>query len=148
MEVFRNRFDVIAEEMQTTLLKSGYSIILKEGGDASCALFSREGEVIAQAAGHPIHLGALIPAVHRILETFPPAEMAEDDAYIMNDPYDGGTHLPDVIIVVPIFHGSQLVALGCSLAHQQDFGGKAPGSMVTDATEIFQEGLILPLLKL
>ena len=144
LEVFSNRFDAIAQEMQTTLLKSAYSIILKEGADASCALFSIDGQAIAQAAAQPLHLAALIPAVNRILEEFPTTQMQEGDIYCMNDPYDGGTHIPDLIVVAPIFYEGKPVVLGCSLAHQQDFGGKTPGSMVTDATEIFQEGLILP----
>lgn len=148
LEVFRNRFDVIAQEMQTTMLKSGYSIILKEGADASSAFFSSEGDVIAQAASHPIHLAALLPAVRRTMEEFPPETMADGDVYCMNDPYDGGTHIPDLIVTVPIYYDGQLVALGVTLAHHQDFGGKAPGSMVTDATEIFQEGLIVPPIKL
>ena len=148
LEVFRNRLDVVAQEMQTTLLKSAYSIILKEGADASCALFSSTGDVISQAASQPIHLAALIPAVQRILKEYPPEVIAEGDVYLINDPYDGGTHIPDLIVAVPVFSASRLVALGCSLAHHQDFGGKTPGSMVTDATDIFQEGLVLPPLKL
>lgn len=148
LEVFRNRFDVIAKEMQNTLLRSSYSIILKEGADASCALFSAKGEIIAQAAAQPLHLAALVPAVARILREFPTTEIREGDVYCINDPYDGGTHIPDLIVVVPILHNGTPVALGCALAHQQDFGGKAPGSMVTDATEVFQEGLIIPPSKL
>jgi N-methylhydantoinase B len=148
LEVFRNRFDVIAKEMQSTLLRSAYSIILKEGADASCALFSARGEIIAQADAQPLHLAALVPAVQRILQEFPPSQIREGDVYCMNDPYDGGTHIPDLIVVVPVLHNGTPIALGCALAHQQDFGGKAPGSMVTDATEVFQEGLTIPPSKL
>jgi N-methylhydantoinase B len=144
LEVFRNRFEAIAEEMQHTLLRSAYSIILKEGGDCSCALFSASGEVVAQATSNPAHLSAFGPAVGRILARYPAAGMAPGDVFILNDPYDGGTHVPDVVVVVPVFHDGTVVALGCALGHQQDMGGKSPGSMPADATDIFQEGLVIP----
>ncbi|GIX49629.1 MAG: N-methylhydantoinase B [Candidatus Tectimicrobiota bacterium] len=147
LEVLRNKFDVIADEMEIALLRSAYSSIVKEGMDASAALFTLQGETIAQAASIPIHLGCLVPAVQRLLQAFPPESMQAGDAYIMNDPYDGGSHLPDVVIVVPIFYRGRPVALSATMAHHQDIGGKTPGSVPTDATEIFQEGLRLPPLK-
>ena len=147
LEVLRNKFDVIADEMEIVLLKSAYSSIVKEGLDASAALFTTQGETIAQAASIPIHLGSLVPAVQRILQEFPPATMAEGDVYIMNDPYDGGSHLPDIVIVVPIVDQGTTVALSTTMTHNQDVGGKTPGSVPTDATDIFQEGLRLPPLK-
>lgn len=147
LEVIRNRLDSIAEEMEITLLKSSYSSIVKEGLDASSALFTPEGECIAQATSIPVHLGTLIPAVRSILTTFSPAEIRAGDIYIMNDPYSGGTHLPDIVIVVPILHQGTVVALGCTMAHHQEIGGKTPGSVPTDATEIFQEGLVIPPLR-
>ena len=147
LEVLRNKFDVIADEMEITLLKSAYSSIVKEGLDASAALFTSRGETIAQAASIPIHLGSLVPAVARILEEFPPETMLDGDVYIMNDPYDGGSHLPDIVIVVPIIYQGATVALSTTMTHNQDVGGKTPGSVPTDATEIFQEGLRLPPLK-
>ena len=104
LEVLRNKFDVIADEMEIALLKSAYSSIVKEGMDASAALFTTGGETIAQAASIPIHLGSLVPAVQRIVQAFPAETMAEGDVYIMNDPYDGGSHLPGIIIVVPILY--------------------------------------------
>jgi len=147
LEVLRNKFDVIADEMEIALLKSAYSSIVKEGMDASAALFTAYGETIAQAASIPIHLGSLVPAVQRILQEFPPDSMAEGDVCIMNDPYDGGSHLPDIVIVVPIIYQGTTVALSTTMTHNQDVGGKTPGSVPTDATEIFQEGLRLPPLK-
>ena len=147
LEVLRNKFDVIADEMEITLLKSVYSSIVKEGMDASAALFTTGGETIAQAASIPIHLGSLVPAVQRILQEFPAEAMAEGDVYIMNDPYDGGSHLPDIVIVVPILYQGRPVGLSTTMSHNQDVGGKTPGSVPTDATEIFQEGLRLPPLK-
>lgn len=147
LEVLRNKFDVIADEMEITLLKSAYSSIVKEGLDASAALFTTDGDTIAQAASIPIHLGSLVPAVKRILEEFPPESMLEGDVYIMNDPYDGGSHLPDIVIAAPIIYQGAAVALSTTMTHNQDVGGKTPGSVPTDATEIFQEGLRLPPLK-
>src|SRR5215470_11656512 len=119
LEVLRNRLDAIADEMELTLLKSAASPIVKEGLDASAALFNARGETIAQAAAIPIHLGALQFAAQRIVRAFPPERMREGDAFLLNDPYDGGTHQPDV-------------------------GGRTPGSVPTDATELYQEGVIIP----
>lgn len=148
LEVIRHRLKSIADEMEMTLLKSAYSSIIKEGLDASTAIFDTNGETIAQGNSIPIHLGSLVPATRSILDEFPPPTMKEGDAYILNNPYQGGTHLPDVTIIVPVFHEGEPVALGCTIAHHQDMGGKTPGSVPPDATEIFQEGLILPPLKL
>jgi N-methylhydantoinase B len=148
LEVIRNRLDTVAEEMEETLLRSAYSIILKEGADASSAIFTPAGDVIAQSTSHPLHLGALLPAVRRILQKYPVNSMQPGDVYCLNDPYDGGTHLPDLIVVVPGFFGDEVVVLAAALAHHQDFGGMAPGSMTISATEHFQEGLILGPLKL
>ncbi len=144
LEVLRNKFDVIADEMELALLRASFSPIVKEGYDASAALFTTDGQVIAQAAAIPIHLGCLIPTVQRIVEVFPVETMAEGDAYIMNDPYDGGTHLPDTTIVQPIIFQGRTRALAATMTHNQDVGGKAPGSIPTDATEIFQEGICIP----
>jgi N-methylhydantoinase B len=115
--------------------------------DASAAPFTTGGETIAQAASIPIHLGSLVPAVQRILHEFPAQTMAEGDVYIMNDPYDGGSHLPDIVIVVPILYQGRTVALSTTISHNQDVAGKTPGSVPTDATDIFQKGLRLPPLK-
>jgi N-methylhydantoinase B len=147
-EVIRNRLTTIAAEMQTTLLRSAYSVILKEGEDCSAALFNQRGEIIAQSCALPQHMGAFIPALRRIIDAFGVDEMCEGDVYVMNDPHDGGTHLPDLIVAIPVFFERELVGFSVDLAHQEDFGGKVPGSMPADSTEIYQEGLIVPPLKL
>ena len=144
LEVLRNRLDTIADEMELTLLKSAASPIVKEGLDASAALFSVRGETIAQAAAIPIHLGALEFAAKRLVRAFPPARMAEGDVFLLNDPYDGGTHLPDITVAVPVCADGQAVALSCTMCHHQDVGGRTPGSVPTDATELYQEGVIIP----
>ncbi len=156
LEVIRSRLEVIAAEMQATLLKSAFSMIIKEAADASSALFDAQGRMLAQAAALPAHLGMLVPAVETIVRTFPPATMQPGDLYILNDPYNGGTHLPDICLMAPVFVSvpgpdgveQRLVALSGSLAHHQDVGGKAPGSTPPDAVDLYAEGLILPPLKL
>ena len=145
--VLRHKFDSIADEMESTLLRSAYSSIVKEAQDASAAIFDPTGRTIAQAVAIPAHLGMMVPAVESILKTFPPQEMAPDDVYLMNDPYDGGTHLPDITVVKPVFNDGDVIALGVTMAHHQEMGGKTPGSIPTDATEIYQEGLRLPPLQ-
>jgi len=144
LEVLRNRLDAIADEMELTLLKSAASPIVKEGLDASAALFNTHGETIAQAAAIPIHLGALQFAAQRLVRAFPPSLMRDGDAFLLNDPYDGGTHLPDITLAVPVFADGRAVALACTMCHHQDVGGRTPGSVPTDATELYQEGIIIP----
>ena len=148
LEVIRNRLETVADEMELTLLKSAASPIVKEGLDASAALFNVRGETIAQAAAIPIHLGCLELAARRIVQAFPPQAMAEGDAFLLNDPYDGGTHLPDITLAVPVVASGRVVALACTMCHHQDVGGRTPGSVPTDATEIYQEGLIIPPTRL
>lgn len=147
IEVIRNRLDTIAEEMETVLLRSSCSPIVKEGLDASASLFTLEGNTLAQACAIPIHLGTLIPAVAAILEKFPVAQMSEGDIYTLNDPYHGGTHLPDFAIVMPVFSNGRPLALAATMTHHQDVGGKTAGSVPTDSTEIWQEGLRVPPLQ-
>jgi N-methylhydantoinase B len=148
LEVVRSRLETIADEMELTLLRSAASPIVKEGLDASAALFNVRGETIAQAAAIPIHLGCLELAARRIVEAFPPGTMAEGDAFLLNDPYDGGTHLPDITLAVPVVADGRVVALACTMCHHQDVGGRTPGSVPTNATELYQEGLIIPPTRL
>jgi N-methylhydantoinase B len=148
LEVVRNKLDGIAEEMQQTLLRSSFSPIVKEGLDASAALFTLEGETLAQACAIPVHLGTLIPVIAKVMEIFPVERMKPGDAYLMNDPYLGGTHLPDIAVIRPIFADERPVALSATMTHHQDVGGMSPGSVPTNATEIFQEGLRIPPLLL
>jgi N-methylhydantoinase B len=148
VEVVRNKLDGIANEMELTLLKSSFSPIVKEGLDASASLFTLEGETLAQAVAIPIHLATLIPCIARILGEFPLERMCEGDIYCMNDPYLGGTHLPDIAVVMPVFVGGRPLAFAATMTHHQDVGGMAPGSVPTNASEVFQEGIRLPPLKL
>ena len=147
MEVLRHTFEGIANEMQSTLLRSSFSPIVKEGLDASSGLFTADGQTLAQACAIPIHLATLIPVVRKMIETFPPDTMHPDDTYLLNDPYTGGTHLPDIALIQPIFTGGKLIAFSAAMTHHQDMGGLSAGSVPTNATEIFQEGLRIPPLK-
>jgi N-methylhydantoinase B len=147
LEVLRHRLDCIADEMETTLLKSSCSPIVKEGLDASASIFTLDGTTLAQACAIPIHLGTLIPAVGEIIRTFPVARMQPGDVYILNDPYCGGTHLPDFAVVMPVYAGGRPIALAATMTHHQDVGGKTAGSVPTDSTEIFQEGLRIPAVQ-
>lgn len=147
LEVLRHRLDGIANEMQVTLMHASFSSIVKEGEDCSSAVFSVGGEPISLALAHPLHLSTMIPALGAILEDFPSSGMCDGDLYMMNEPYRGGTHLPDILIVQPIFSDGRLIAFSVSLTHHQDVGGISPGSIPPNATDIFQEGLRLPPLK-
>src|SRR5579872_294673 len=148
VEVVRHKLEGIANEMQSTLLRSSFSPIVKEGLDASASLFTPDGTTLAQSCSIPIHLATLIPAVAAVLETYPLDTMAEGDAYVLNDPYAGGTHLPDIAVIAPVFHDGKVIALSGAMTHHQDVGGMSAGSVPTNATEIYQEGLRIPPLKL
>jgi N-methylhydantoinase B len=148
VEVVRHKLDGIANEMEETLLRSSFSPVVKEGLDASASLFTLQGETLSQACAIPIHLATLIPIVETMLREFPVETMREGDIYVMNDPYLGGTHLPDIALVMPVFARGRPIALSAAMTHHQDVGGMTPGSVPTDATEIYQEGLRIPPLKL
>lgn len=147
IEVTRHKLEGIANEMQSTLLRSSFSPIVKEGLDASAGLFTADGQTLAQACAIPIHLATLIPVMKKIIETFPPDTMHPGDTFLLNDPYAGGTHLPDIAIIQPIIHRGQIIAFSAAMTHHQDMGGMSAGSVPTNATEIYQEGLRLPPLK-
>ncbi|MBI3967280.1 MAG: hydantoinase B/oxoprolinase family protein [Chloroflexi bacterium] len=148
LEVVRNRLSTIADEMEISLIRAAYSPIVKEGSDASSALFNRHGEMIAQAVSIPAHLGCLGPALEAIVASHPVERMRPGDVYVLNDPYQGGSHLPDIILVMPVFVGPELVGFTTTMCHHQEVGGMVPGSLPPNATDVFQEGLRLPPLKL
>ena len=144
LEIFKHMFAAIPEEMGAVLQKSSYSPNIKERRDFSCALFDAEGNMIAQAAHIPVHLGAMPLSVQQSIQTLP---LNPGDIMILNDPYRGGTHLPDITLVSPIFVEGALFGFAANRAHHADVGGMTPGSMPI-ARELFQEGLILPPIKL
>jgi N-methylhydantoinase B len=144
LEIIRNRLEVIADSMQHTLLRSAVSVILKEGEDGSSGLFRPNGDTIAQACACPIHLTVMPEAIRAITAWFPPDQMLSDDAYIVNDPYNGGTHLPDILMAVPVLVDGRVAAFSVALGHQEDIGGIDPGSMSANGRELYQEGLVIP----
>ncbi len=144
LELFKNIFISIAEEMGAVLGRTALSPNIKERKDFSCALFNREGETFAQGSHIPVHLGAMPLSVQASLRSL---DYHEGDLVILNDPYKGGTHLPDVTCISPLFVDGKLSFFVANRAHHSDIGGMTPGSMPL-ASEIYQEGLILPPLKL
>ena len=132
-----------AREMGVKLIRSAYSTILREASDGSAALLDRRGNVVAQAELIPMQLGPLGATFRPCAEVVPPDELEEGDFYINNSPFEGGQHLPDVFIFSPIFFEGALIGFSASVAHHLDLGGGAPG-MNPDATDVHQEGLIIP----
>ncbi|HLB96787.1 MAG TPA: hydantoinase B/oxoprolinase family protein [Acetobacteraceae bacterium] len=144
-EVVKNALTCAAEEMKIVLAKTAYSPLLKVAGDYSCGIFDTTGNMVAQGPDLPIHLGSMPDAVRAIVHAFPDA--APGDVFIHNDPYHGGSHLPDVNVVAPAFLGDTLLGFGCVRAHWPDIGSATPGSYGA-VTEIFGEGLRLPPVRL
>ena len=150
LEVFKNMFESVAEEMGVALQRTSYSPNIKERRDFSCAVFDPEGNMIAQAAHVPVHLGAMPASVRAALEVFPNS-LRPGDIVILNDPYLGGTHLPDITMVAPVYSGEkgnqQLAGFVSARGHHADVGGMTPGSLPL-STELYQEGTIIPPIKL
>ena len=139
-------FASVAEEMGGTLLRTAFSPNIKERRDFSCAVFDAAGALVAQAAHIPVHLGALPISMAAVLERHG-GEAREGDVFILNDPFAGGTHLPDITLVSPVFHQGAVAAWLATRAHHADVGGMTPGSLPL-STGIHQEGLRLPPLPL
>ncbi len=146
VEVIRGALVYAAEEMGIALKKSAYSPNIKERMDHSCALFDPERRLIAQAEHIPVHLGSMSFAVREGLNAYR-GKLGPGDMILLNDPYLSGTHLPDLTLIAPIYHGDLLIGYAANKAHHTDIGGKAPGSIAGDSTELFQEGLIIPPVK-
>lgn len=146
-EVLRNSLDAIADEMAYTIVRSARSTMIKDCMDYSASLCTAGGDLIAQAVNIPVMMcstpDALLPTIAKFK-----GDLAPGDCLILSDPYEGGSHLPDIFMFMPIFHEGRLVAFSSTCAHHVDVGGMAPGSASTEATEIFQEGLRIPIVKL
>src|SRR5947209_16313996 len=138
LELFRNLFEAAAEEMGITLQRVAFSANIKERRDFSCALFDASGELLAQAAHIPVHLGSMPASVAAVRERL--GALAEGDVAVVNDPFAGGTHLPDVTLVTPVFHEGELLGYSANRAHHADVGGASPGSM-TLSRHIDEEGV-------
>ncbi len=149
LELFRSALTAIAEEMGAVLTRSSYSPNIKERRDFSCAIFDHQGRLVAQAAHIPVHLGSMPDSVASALNTFD--HFAPGDIIALNDPFSGGSHLPDITMIAPVYvqaDGKQhLLGFAANRAHHADVGGMSPGSMPM-ASEIYQEGVIIPPIKL
>ena len=148
IEILSNALNAITEEIQLTLLRSAYSQVVKEAQDASCAIFTAEGRMVAQPVVVPGHLGSMRFMLQAVLQEFPAETLKPGDVFMNNDPYRGGSHLPDISVFRPVFHEGKLVAFTGCMIHYTDVGGMVPGSNPVKATELYQEGLIIPPVKL
>ena len=146
LEVLRNALEAAAQEMGAVLKKTAFSPNIKERMDASCAIFVAQAQLVAQAEHVPVHLGAMMQAVAPTLAHTGP--LAPGDVVLVNDPFVAGAHLPDVTVLAPVHLGEQLLGYVATRAHHSDIGGMEPGSMPGHSREIYQEGLVVPPVRL
>ena len=146
-ELFRNAISSIADEMALTVFRTTYSGVLKDNMDYSTAVFDASGSLVAQGLTLPAHLGSMPTGMKSFLETFK-GDINPGDVLALNDPFRGGMHLPDIFIFKPIFLDGELLAWAATICHHTDVGGRVPGSNASDSTEIYQEGLRIPPLKM
>ncbi|MDP6343999.1 MAG: hydantoinase B/oxoprolinase family protein [Alphaproteobacteria bacterium] len=149
MGVFSNRLLSITDEMGMTLVRSSFSTNIKERKDCSVGLFDHRGRLLAQAMHIPLHLGSLQGGVEAVLAAFEPDEIEPGDAFVCNDPYlAGGTHLPDISVVTPVFWQGELAYFTANIGHHTDVGGSVPGSSSHLARSIYEEGIRIPIVKI
>ena len=144
LSVLASALSGVAEEMGAVLIRGAYSSNIKERRDCSAGLFDERGKMVAQAEHIPVHLGAMPEAVKAVMDKNP----EPDDIFAINDPYSGGTHLPDITLVSPLAHEGEIIGYAVTRAHHSDVGGMSPGSMPSDSHEIYQEGIIIPPIRL
>lgn len=146
VEIIRASLEGIVQEMQNSLFRTGFSTIVRESQDASCAIISPDGAVIAQHVVLPLHIGAFPACCKAVLRTY--EDIEDGDAFIINHPYEGGSpHAPDLAVITPAFYEGELIGFCGSIAHKSDIGGPVPGSCSGQAKETFNEGLHLPALR-
>ena len=145
-ELFRNAISAIADEMALTIFRTAYSGVIKDNMDYSTAFADAEGRLVAQGLTVPGHLGSIPTALEAVMRRYG-SNIVPGDIFIMNDPFEGGMHLPDVFIIKPIFLRRKRLAFAATVCHQTDMGGRVAGSNASDSTEIYQEGLRIAPLK-
>ncbi len=150
LEIIQNSLQATADEMFASMKKTAMSSIIYEVLDMGTGIMDGQGRLASSGAGIPAFIGVLDKAVKVLVQKFDkPGDIEPGDVFATNDPYYGGvTHLNDIIVAMPVFAGDQLIAWTANIAHNSDVGGMAPGSLTGDATEIFQEGLRLPAIKI
>lgn len=141
------QLQALTDRMQALLMQRARSTIAREAGDCAAALFLPDGRLLAQAQWLPLLLGSLISATQAVLQRFPVGTMQPGDGFLLNDPWEGGSHLPDLTLVVPLLHQGRVLALAAASLHHQDVGGIAPGSVPPNATSLFEEGLRVPAVQ-
>jgi N-methylhydantoinase B len=147
LEVVKASLSGIVQEMQNSLFRTGFSTIVRESQDASCALMNAAGDVVAQHVVLPLHVGAFPACCDAVLREFGD-DVAEGDAFLINDPYAGGSpHAPDIAVITPVLRGGRVLGFCGSIAHKSDIGGPVPGSCSGQAREVFNEGLQLPAVR-
>ena len=147
LELVKNAIGSIVDEMVLTVIRIAYSSIMRDTMDLSSAFCDRQGRMIAQGLSVALHLGSIPDAMDWVLKKYGDT-LAPGDIVVLNDPYQGGMHLPDIFMFKPVFVGERLLGYAVVVAHHNDMGGRVPGSSAADSTEIFQEGLRIPVLKL
>ncbi|MFH0412476.1 hydantoinase B/oxoprolinase family protein [Corynebacterium sp. L4756] len=148
LEIARNRLTSISEEVGTALIRTSYSPNIKDRRDCSAGIYGPEGRLISQAEHIPLHLGLMPTLIANVIAEYGSENLKPGDVLMTNNPYLGGSHLPDMCVITPVFAEETVVALVATMAHHVDIGGMTPGSMATEATEIFQEGIRVPPIKL
>jgi len=146
-ELFKNALFSIADEMALTVFRTTYSGVLKDNMDYSTGFADAEGKLVAQGLTLPGHLGSVPTAMESIMRHYRD-DMAPGDVFIMNDPFDGGMHLPDIFVFKPLYHEGKRLAFACTVCHHTDVGGRVAGSNASDSTEIYAEGLRIAPLKM
>lgn len=147
LELFKNALFSIADEMAVTICRTTYSGVLRDNMDFSTGFADGDGNLVAQGLTIPLHLGSTPTALRAVLDRYE-GDINPGDMFILNDPYDGGMHLPDIFIFKPIFIDGERLAFAATVCHHADVGGRVPGSNASDSTEIYQEGLRIPPMKL
>lgn len=146
-ELFKNALFAIADEMALTIVRTTYSGVLKDNMDFSTAFADTDGKLVAQGLTLPGHLGSIPTALEATMRHFGDS-MEPGDIFILNDPFDGGMHLPDIFVFKPLYHEGKRLAFAATVCHHTDVGGRVAGSNASDSTEIYQEGLRIPPLKM
>jgi N-methylhydantoinase B len=146
-EIALNSLACAADEMALALYRTAYSTIVRDCLDYSTSLCDERGRMIAQGVTIPLHLGSVPKAMTTLFSRFGDS-IEPEDIFIMNDPFDGGMHIPDIFIIKPVFYGGERIGFSVATAHHSDLGGRVPGSSACDNTDIFQDGFRIPMLKL
>lgn len=147
LELIKNAMGSVVDEMVLTVVRIAFSSIMKDTMDLSSAFCDRKGRMIAQGLSVPLHLGSFPDAMDAVRAAFGDG-LEDGDVVVLNDPFHGGMHLPDIFMFKPIFVTGAHLGYAVIVAHHNDVGGRVPGSSAADSTEIFQEGIRLPPVKL